>query len=93
MTNVSRNVKLVTSLLFLSGSCCRLEFSWDKRGEDFERWKAPPTFLGPAPPTTIHLAGESRRRELQQWLDREHLKWCDRLVVKDTIFHTHRYIE
>ena len=70
--------------------CSRLEFSWERRGEDFERWKAPPISIGPAPPTTIHLAGESRRRELQDWTNEEHKKWTERLVVKDTMFHTYR---
>ena len=68
----------------------RLEFSWERRGDDFERWKAPPISIGPAPPTTIHLAGESRLRELRDWTDEEHKRWTERLVVKDTMFHTHR---
>ena len=68
----------------------RLEFGWERHSDDFERWKAPPTSIGPAPPTTIHLAGESRRRELQECLDREHDIWRKKLVVADTAFHTHR---
>ena len=68
----------------------RLEFSWERREDDFERWKAPPISIGPAPPTTIHLAGESRLRELRDWTDEEHKRWTERLVVKDTMFHTHR---
>ena len=68
-----------------------MHFDWKNRSSDFERWRKPPESFGPTPPTTIHLAGESRASELKESLDRERQDWASKLVVKNTRFQPHRY--
>ena len=41
-------------------------------------------------PVTIHLAGDSRQRELEEQEEKEQRVWQDRLVVDDTSFHVLR---
>ena len=65
---------------------CRMHFSWEEREKDFERYRLPPLCFGPTPPVTIHLAGESRAKELGDFAQREQESWQSKLVVDDTNF-------
>ena len=64
----------------------RMQFSWDEREKDFERYRPPPPCFSPTPPITIHLAGESRAKELADFNQREHEMWQAKLVVENTNF-------
>lgn len=67
-----------------------MQFSWDDRGRDFERYHPPPQCFSPTPPVTIHLAGGSRAKELAEFTQREREIWQSRLVVDDTDFSVFR---
>ena len=62
----------------------RLAFSWEERRLDFERYTKPPVDFGVTHPATIHCAGDSRKRELDEYLTEEQAQWEERLVVDDT---------
>lgn len=66
-------------------------FSWEKRDEDFELHKKSPLDFGSSPPITIHLAGEQRKKEIDQFKQKECEKWHSKLVVVDqSAIKTHR---
>jgi hypothetical protein len=65
----------------------RLQFPWDEKEKDFELHRKPPLDFGVSYPPTIHLAGDSRKKELGDFLDKEEEKWTQSLVVSDTRFH------
>ena len=62
----------------------RLELSWDERRQDFERYTKPPVDFGATQPATIHRAGDSRKKELDEFLAEEQTKWEEKVVVNDT---------
>ena len=62
----------------------RMEFSWSDKSKDFERYERPALDFGVKQPVTIHLAGESRKNELDQYTSLEETKWRETLVVDDT---------
>ena len=66
---------------------CREKIPWKYRDTDFERYQQPPVDFGVQHPATIHLAGESRKRELEEYEAKLHKSWQSRLVVTDTRFH------
>ena len=68
----------------------RLQYSWDKRNLDFERYRPPALDFGVQPCVTIHLAGESRAKENSEYTRQEQSTWDSKLVVKDTRFHVLR---
>ncbi len=70
----------------------RVQFNWESRNKDFERWRRPPPVLGPPLPLTIHLAGESSTRELQERLDLEQTEWNNKLVVSNPRFQPYRCV-
>ena len=57
--------------------------SWEERRQDFERYTKPPVDFGVTHPATIHHAGDSRKRELDEFLTEEQAKWEEKLVVDD----------
>ena len=67
-----------------------MEFSWQRRDEDFELYRKPPTDFGSSPPATIHLAGEQRKKEINQFKQKECEKWNSKLVVDQSSMATHR---
>ena len=68
----------VTTYLF------RVHFPWDERKQNFESYTRPPVDFGVHHPMTIHLAGDSRKKELGEFLDEEKETWSAKLVVSDT---------
>ena len=62
----------------------RVEVPWSEREQDFERYTKPPVDFGVTHPATIHHAGDSRKKELNEFLTEEQMKWEERLVVDDT---------
>lgn len=52
-----------------------------------ERYQPPPVDFGVTHPATIHLAGESRKKELGDYEAQLNKSWQSKLVVMDTKFH------
>lgn len=67
-----------------------MHLDWKNRKLDFEKWKKPPENFGPSLPITIHLAGESREKELRDSLERDQQEWKSKLVVDNPTFQHHR---
>ena len=67
-----------------------MEFSWGKRDEDFELYRKAPLDFGSSPPVSIHLAGEQRKKEIDQFKQKEHEKWHSKVVVDQSSMTTHR---
>lgn len=67
-----------------------MEFSWQNRDEDFELYRKPPLDFGSSPPVTIHLPGEQRKKEIDQFKQKELEKWNSKVVVDQTDMTTHR---
>ena len=63
----------------------RMEFSWDEREADFERYRRPPC-ISPIPPSSIHLAGQSRANELAEFTQKERETWQSKMVVDNPSF-------
>ena len=67
-----------------------MEFSWQRRDEDFELYRRPPLDFGSSPPITIHLAGGQRKKEIDQFRQKECEKWHSKMVVDQSSIVTHR---
>lgn len=67
-----------------------MQYSWNERASDFERYKSPPIDFGVHPPVTIHLAGDSRQKELKSYDHEDQKKWRTKIVVNDTQFYVLR---
>lgn len=67
-----------------------MQFSWQERDKDFELYKKAQLDFGSSPPVTIHLAGEQRKKEIEQFKQNELEKWHSKLVVEKTDMTTHR---
>ena len=61
-----------------------------KRHGDFDLYTRAPVHVGPAPPVTIHLAGDERKREVREIARREEEAWQSKVVVDDVRFRVHR---
>ena len=70
--------------------CSRMHFSWQKRDEDFELYRKPPLDFGSTPPITIHLAGEQRQKEIDEFTQKECEKWHSKVIAEQTGMTTHR---
>ena len=52
-----------------------------------ERYRQPPVDFGVTYPATIHLAGETRKKELEECNTQQKKCWQSKVVVDDTRFH------
>ncbi|XP_062843232.1 uncharacterized protein cfap92 isoform X2 [Trichomycterus rosablanca] len=58
----------------------RSTWSWSQRQEDFELYKKPPAVLGPSPPVSIHLAGETLHQEQLQAAREQYVRWLRKIL-------------
>eukprot|EP00731_Ephydatia_muelleri_P003276 Em0001g3276a len=60
------------------------------RNHDFDLYTRAPAHFGPAPPVSIHLAGDRRKEELGEKEREEEERWRARVVVDHLDFRVHR---
>lgn len=67
-----------------------MHYSWKNRAFDFERYASPPLCFGANYPVTIHLAGESLEKEMNDKKSEDQKQWESKVIVKDKRFYTFR---
>lgn len=68
----------------------RENFPWDYRDNDLNLLSVPPPFFDKNPVLSVHAAGDTKEQEQFDAALESTRQWQEKIVVDDTLFHTHR---
>lgn len=71
----------------------RENFPWDYRDADLNLLAVPPPSFDKNAVLSIHAAGDAKEQEQNEAAERYTRQWQERIVVDDTVFHTHRCLK